>query len=64
MREVAAGAVEVIFVDQEALIPKRVSHFRDICHFTGRGSRLFVDNLLRALEAPALGPGSGPPIQQ
>ena len=39
---------DTIFVDQDAAIPKRASHFRDICHFTRAGTRRWVDNLLDA----------------
>lgn len=34
------------FVDQAARMPEDARLFRDICHFSDEGSRVFVDNLL------------------
>lgn len=35
----------VIFVDQDRLIPKSQTYFRDICHLTAKGSQQFVENI-------------------
>jgi len=44
--ELARQYPEVIFVDQDRLIPKDGRHFNDLCHLTNEGCERFVDNVL------------------
>jgi hypothetical protein len=39
----------VLLVDQVARLPARREHFRDPCHLTAEGNRLYVDNIIEAL---------------
>ena len=38
----------VVFVDQHRSIPKGMTHFRDICHFTSAGCERFVNNVVNS----------------
>ena len=40
---------DLIFVDQEKLIPKSGKYFTDICHLTPAGNKLFAQNIITAL---------------
>lgn len=40
---------QVLFVDQEKLIPKEGRYFNDICHLTHEGCARFVDNALKRI---------------
>ena len=40
---------DVLLVDQAAHLPGRGRYFRDPCHFTTEGNKLFVDNIIEAL---------------
>lgn len=42
----AAAVPGVLYVDQNALIPKTGEYFNDVCHLTGKGCESFVDNVL------------------
>ena len=46
IRELAANAPNIIFVDQEKQLERSGRHFSDICHLTDAGCRAFVDNLM------------------
>ncbi len=47
VRRLAATAKSgVLFVDQDALLPKDGEHWNDVCHLTGRGCQRFVDYLM------------------
>jgi hypothetical protein len=50
IRELAVQHPEVLFFDQESLMPKSAEYFNDVCHFTLVGSRKFVENLLGAVD--------------
>lgn len=39
-----------IFVDMERLMDNDKSYFKDICHFTARGSRFFADNVVEKMK--------------
>lgn len=41
---------ELIFVDQNRLIPKEKAYFRDVCHLSEQGSERFVQNVMGVLE--------------
>src|SRR5262249_2220839 len=51
IREIVARHPEVIFVDQQARMPKSRTTFDDCCHLTYAGRTLFVDHILEALLA-------------
>ncbi len=53
LREAAQARPGMLFVDQEALMPRDGEHFGDICHFTELGTRQFVENLLHVLAEAA-----------
>ena len=44
--QLARSATAVVFVDQDALIPKDGLHYNDICHLTHEGCECFVDNIV------------------
>jgi len=46
IREAAANNPQLLFVDQDQLMPKRREYFNDICHFTVSGSQRFVDHMV------------------
>lgn len=50
LRDFATSHPEVVFVDQEKDIAGSHDNFVDPCHFTDAGCRLFVANILRALQ--------------
>jgi len=55
VRELASRYPDVLFVDQEAMIPKGGLYFNDICHFTHEGCERFVTDLLdKALPVASL----------
>jgi hypothetical protein len=45
IRALASAHKDVLFVDQETLIPSDGEHFADICHFTPKGCEKFVENV-------------------
>ena len=49
IREAAMHYNNLVFVDQDKLIPKSGLYFDDICHLTEKGCEKFVDNILEAL---------------
>jgi hypothetical protein len=55
VRELAAQHPEVVFVDQQHLLPRSAKSFRDCCHLTEEGCTLFTQNILNQLEAPNSG---------
>ncbi len=46
IREVVAGAPDLLFVDQEREIPAEGAYFGDVCHLSEAGVERFVANLL------------------
>jgi hypothetical protein len=54
VKAVAAEHPEVTFVDQADLIAGGKANFNDCCHMTPTGCRTWVDNLVSALDVPAL----------
>jgi hypothetical protein len=46
IRDLAGAHPDVIFVDQDRLMPKAGTYFADICHLTPEGCRQFVARLL------------------
>jgi len=50
IRELAAARPEVLFVDQDELMPKQKRLFVDPCHLAGAGCRQFVENLWPKVE--------------
>jgi hypothetical protein len=46
VRRVASDDPELSLVDQASAMPKRGRFFNDICHLTGAGSSVFVENML------------------
>jgi len=54
IREVVAAAPDVLFIDQENLIPKDGMYFVDVCHFSEEGLEVFADHLVTAVFS---GPG-------
>lgn len=55
VRRLAARSGNVLFVDQERLMPGSARYFNDPCHLTVIGSQTFVENLLPVL-LPRLDP--------
>lgn len=51
LRDLASRYDNVVFVDQEKLIPKEGAYFQDICHFSPKGCEAFVANVVAALPA-------------
>ena len=49
VRKIAALHGNVLFVDQAILMSGYARYFDDVCHFTGKGSTKFVENLVRVL---------------
>jgi len=49
IKELAKKYDNIIFVDQEALIPKEGDFFDDFCHFSQKGREKFVENILNAI---------------
>ena len=45
IRDISGRYKNVIFVDQDGLIPKDGSYFDDICHFSEKGCKRFVGNI-------------------
>jgi hypothetical protein len=73
LREAVARRPEVLFVDQEALVPRDGRHFRDVCHLSPLGAEVFLDGLERAIlplvtaagrGAGARSPGAGSPTSR
>jgi hypothetical protein len=58
VRRIAASDRGVRLVDQASLMPKGAQYFNDVCHMTGAGSAVFVDNMLGAV-VEALGADRG-----
>jgi hypothetical protein len=56
IREIAADAEDALYVDQDNGIPKSGRYFVDICHLSPEGQRLFVENIMGAIEAVTLTP--------
>ena len=54
VKDIASNNDQVIFIDQEQLIPKEGKYFRDICHFTVAGCEVYVNNLIAKLESESL----------
>ena len=56
IREIANGAANVVYVDQESQVPKDYDHFVDPCHLAEKGCELFVQNMtptiVAAIESP------------
>ena len=51
VRDLVARNPDVLFVDQEARMPRSARYFRDCCHLTTTGCRRFAQNILNGLEA-------------
>jgi hypothetical protein len=51
LRELASVHSEVVFVDQFRRLARGAATFNDCCHLTDEGCRLFVENILAALNA-------------
>jgi len=49
--ELAAQNPDVVFVDQQRLMPHSRQTFYDCCHFTETGCSQFVENILAAMDA-------------
>jgi hypothetical protein len=49
VRELASQHPEVVFIDQERLMPRSGKHFLDCCHFTPEGCTVFTEHLLARL---------------
>jgi hypothetical protein len=52
IRELAGRYDNVIFIDQQRLLPADGEHFSDPCHLTEAGCRAFVENVLSVLKQP------------
>lgn len=50
VRDLAGRYDNLIFVDQQQLLPQDGEHFGDPCHLTEAGCRAFVQNMLRAID--------------
>ena len=49
IREMALFYPDIVYVDQEGLMPKNGVYFGDICHFTRQGCEQFVDNMVHMI---------------
>ena len=49
IKSFAENSAGVVFVDQEALMPKNGLYFNDICHLTHKGCERFVDNIMEII---------------
>jgi hypothetical protein len=49
IRDIAKRYDNVLFVDQERLMPHEGVYFNDMCHLTTRGCQRFVDNMLSTI---------------
>ena len=50
IQDVAYRFDNVLYVDQKRLLPDNGTSFSDVCHLTKRGIRVFVGNLVPAIE--------------
>ena len=51
VREMVKQHRQLLFIDQQQLIPRRALYFDDICHLSLLGCRKFVDNMMNTLVA-------------